>query len=75
MWSHAGLVRSGPGLETGIRELDALERDHGGTDLRAPLTVARLMLTGALEDRRSLGCHYRSDAESSEEARVADLPG
>jgi L-aspartate oxidase len=78
MWEHAGLVRTGPGLETGLRELDDLEEEYGDTDLGAPLSVARAILTGALEDRRSLGCHYRADGETpeaTEEARVVDLPG
>ena len=73
MWEHAGLVRTGPGLERGIGDLSGLGREFCGTDLDAPLAVARAIVGGALEDRRSLGCHYRTDAE--EGRSVADLPG
>lgn len=75
MWERAG--RTGAGLERGLRELSALGGQFGGTELAAPLLVARAIVEGALEDRRSLGCHYRADvrAEGGEEARVADLPG
>ena len=76
MWERAGLVREAAGLERGLRELSALEREHGGTDLAAPLSVCRAIVEGALGARRSLGCHYRADAEAElREKRVADLPG
>lgn len=77
MWERAGLGRTGPGLERGLRELSALGGKFGGTELAAPLSVARAIVEGALEDRRSLGCHYRADvrAEGGEEVKVADLPG
>ena len=72
MWEHAGLVRNAAGLEDGLSEITGLEDDHGGTSLAGPLAVARTVLEGALEDRESRGCHYRSDAT---EAYLADLPG
>ncbi|MDN5697193.1 MAG: L-aspartate oxidase [Rubrobacter sp.] len=72
MWERAGLVRNGPDLERGLRELAALEREYGGTELEAPLSVCRAIVEGALRERSSLGCHYRADAE---EEGVADLPG
>jgi aspartate oxidase len=75
MWEHAGLVRTGPGLERGLRELAALESECGGTDLTAPISVARAIVGGALADSRSLGCHYRADVETAEEVKVANLPG
>jgi L-aspartate oxidase len=77
MWERAGLTRTGPRLERGLRELSALWGEFGGTELAAPLSVARAIVEGALEDRCSLGCHYRADvrAKGGEEARVADLPG
>ena len=48
-------------------------REYDGTSLAGPLAVARAVLEGALAERESRGCHYRSD--SGEEALVADLPG
>lgn len=75
MWEHAGLVRTGPGLRRGLRELAALESECGGKDLAAPISVARAIVGGALWDRRNLGCHYRADGETAEEVKVADLPG
>lgn len=75
MWEHAGLVRTGPGLERGLRELAALESECGGTDLAAPISVARAIVGGALADSRSLGCHYRADGKTAEEVKVANLPG
>lgn len=76
MWDRAGLVRDAAGLERGLRELSALEKECGGTELYAPLSVCRAIVEGALRERRSIGCHHRADAEAeSQEKRVADLPG
>lgn len=72
MWDHAGLVRDAAGLRSGLSEVSGLEDKYGGTSLAGPLAVARTVLEGALEDRESRGCHYRSDAT---EAYLADLPG
>ncbi len=72
MWLRSGLVRDAAGLERGLRELSALEEECGGTELDPPLSVCRVIVEGALGERRSLGCHYRAGAE---EKRVADLPG
>jgi aspartate oxidase len=71
MWEKAGLVRTASGLREGLRELDVLEQEFGGTTLNGALAVARTVLEGALADRRSWGCHYRLDAE--EEVAFADL--
>ena len=71
MWEKAGLVRIASGLREGLRELEVLEQEFGGTTLNGALAVARTVLEGALADRRSRGCHYRLDAE--EEVAFADL--
>ncbi len=73
MWEKAGLVRTAGGLREGLRELDVLEQEFGGTTLNGALTVARTVLEGALADKRSRGCHYRLDAQ--EGVVLADLPG
>jgi L-aspartate oxidase len=73
MWEKAGLVRTAGGLGEGLRELDVLEQEFGGTTLNGALTVARTVLEGALADKRSRGCHYRLDAQ--EGIVLADLPG
>ena len=73
MWERAGLVRDACGLREGLAEVKGLEEKHGGTSLGGPLAVARTVLEGALAERESRGCHYRSD--SGEEAYLADLPG
>jgi L-aspartate oxidase len=73
MWEKAGLVRTAGGLGEGLRELDVLEQEFGGTTLNGALTVARTVLEGALADKRSRGCHYRLDAQ--EGVVLADLPG
>ena len=73
MWEKAGLVRTAGGLREGLRELDLLEEEFGGTALNEALAVARTVLEGALADKRSRGCHYRLDAE--EGVVLADLPG
>lgn len=73
MWEHAGLVRDAGGLREGLVEVQELEDEYGATSLAGSLTVARTVLEGALAERESRGCHYRSD--SGEEACLADLPG
>ncbi len=74
MWEKAGLVRTAEGLIEGLAEIGVLEEDFRGTDLGRLLPVARVVLEGALADRRSRGCHYRLDVQE-EEVALADLPG
>ena len=75
MWEHAGLVRDADGLREGIAKVNELEEEHGGSSLAGPLVVARTVLEGALNERESRGCHYRSDARAGEgnftEARLS----
>ncbi len=73
MWEKAGLVRTANGLGEGLRQLNVLEQEFGGTTLDGALSVSRTVIEGALADRRSRGCHYRLDAE--EGVVLADLPG
>ncbi|QIN80498.1 L-aspartate oxidase [Rubrobacter marinus] len=78
MWEHAGLVRDACGLRRGLAEVGELEGEYGGTSLAGPLAVARAVLEGALAERESRGCHYRSDAPCgegalAEEARLSGV--
>jgi L-aspartate oxidase len=73
MWERAGLVRTADGLMEGLAQIGALEDELGSTALGRMLLVARTVFEGALDDRRSRGCHYRLDAK--EEVACADLPG
>lgn len=77
MTEHAGVVRSGSGLQAGLAELDAIDArmsdigvhpDIAGYqdlahafDLRSAALSARATLESALERRESRGCHNRSD--------------
>ena len=76
MWEHAGLVREAGGLRIGLAKVEELEEQHGDTSLSGPLAVARTVLEGALSQRESRGCHYRSDAHTGTQALVKTrLPG
>jgi succinate dehydrogenase/fumarate reductase flavoprotein subunit len=77
MWSHGGLVRSGPGLHQCLDQLGYIgERAaqapvsgsreyHPGwqewLNVQSILTVAQLTCESALARRESRGSHYRSD--------------
>ena len=76
MWEHAGLVRDAGGLREGLAKMKALAEEHGGTSLAGPIAVARTVLEGALAERESRGCHYRSDTDAGEKtATKARLSG
>jgi succinate dehydrogenase / fumarate reductase flavoprotein subunit len=84
MDAHAGILRSGPGLQEGLDKLKALEdrAQHmaagGGLpfnegwglvfDVRNMLTLAAAILTGALARRESRGAHWRTDFPNEEDA-------
>ncbi|WP_297066407.1 L-aspartate oxidase [Thermococcus sp.] len=55
LWSHAGIVRSGGGLRTGLKKLEGIEADP-----RLKL-LARGVLECALAREESRGSHYRED--------------
>lgn len=84
MWATCGVVRDGPGLERGAREVEAIAESGADIDvspneegwadlghlfdLRAALTAARLTLMGADARRESRGAHQRSDHPQTEPA-------
>jgi succinate dehydrogenase / fumarate reductase flavoprotein subunit len=77
MTEHAGVVRTGQGLQEGLRKLAALEERAGHVtahpdiagyddlahayDLLGSLLAARATLECALERRETRGCHNRAD--------------
>lgn len=66
MWDHAGLIRSRTGLEQAVDQLAHIEAnaDNGNWTLRNMLTVARLIVRGALMREESRGGHFRADFPS-----------
>lgn len=85
MWEHAGVVRSGRGLEGALRALEELGARleaaavPGGPpynlawqawlDARNQCLAARLIAASALERRESRGAHYRADYPAPDDAR------
>jgi L-aspartate oxidase len=81
MWRSAGLFRNGDGLRDAMRTLDAAYLDlensltaQSVTDLagwrRANLlTVARLVVRGAMRRQESRGAHFRSDFPATDDLR------
>ena len=77
MYQHGGLVRNEKGLQEGLTRLDvmrlAASNEDAGADVKSAaefcnmLTVAQLVLTGALLRRESRGGHARSDFPQSEQ--------
>lgn len=63
LWNHAGLIRSRTGLETALDQLAQIEAqaDAANWTLNNMLTVARLIVRGALVREESRGGHFRSD--------------
>lgn len=58
MQAHAGVERTGAGLEVLLHQIEGLERAHG----RAPtLIAAKLIVLGALARQESRGAHHRLD--------------
>jgi L-aspartate oxidase len=60
MSRHAGVVREAAGLAALLREIEALEAEHGRT---AALVAARLIAACALARTESRGGHFRADAQ------------
>lgn len=60
MWTHAGLVRSGPGLEQAEQALGRLSAAPP-SPLGRRLTLARLLVRAARERTESRGAHWRAD--------------
>lgn len=63
MWRHAGLVRTGAGLQRAAAQLEELEHElgPGRSETHNMLGVARLIVRAALARRESRGAHFRSD--------------
>jgi L-aspartate oxidase len=71
MWDYVGLIRVASGLEYALHKLRYLEADIEALYRRSRLSdeliglrnmaqVGRLITTAALENKMSLGCHYRA---------------
>jgi len=66
-WRHAGVERTGEGLEGMLAVLDALAAGHSGDAARLGgegrnlLLAARLVATAALARAESRGAHFRAD--------------
>ncbi len=77
MWERAGLVRDGDGLREALADVDRVEAALGRVgvsggpvmnlawqdwlNVRSQTTVARLVVTAALERSESRGAHFRRD--------------
>lgn len=89
MTEHAGVVRDGSGLLTGLEQLDEVEERTAGIgvhpdiagfqdlahafDLKASVLAARATLESALERRETRGCHNRSDYPDTDPALKVNL--
>jgi L-aspartate oxidase len=65
MWDHVGLVRTGPGLQSAIRELASIEAASRARRVRDFALLGRLLATSALVREESRGGHYRADAPTT----------
>jgi L-aspartate oxidase len=81
MWHYVGLVRSADRLSRAIRELTHLWSEiemfyqttrlsDGLIGLRNAVEAALVVAQAARHNRRSLGCHFRGDAEAHEGDRL-----
>jgi L-aspartate oxidase len=64
LWERVGVVRDESGLQSAVKELDAMEEELAGTvspHARNLLLCGRLIARAALQRRESLGSHFRSD--------------
>ncbi|MBC7857776.1 MAG: L-aspartate oxidase [Burkholderiaceae bacterium] len=68
LWQHAGIVRSRDGIQTGLRKLDAMQREPAsllpyGQALRARNIhdAAHLILHSAAQRKESRGGHFNTD--------------
>ena len=90
MWANAGLHRSGPALEEGMRTLDTWSSSRPVATPVAPvapvatvaeredanlLLLARLTVAAALVREESVGAHFRTDQHSrTDQPSRTDLP-
>jgi len=80
-WEHAGVIRTGKGMEEGLRHLSRLEGDLGSLAPRGPgegrrheqarsaLLAVRCILEAGLRRRESRGAFFREDFPSADDAR------
>lgn len=70
MWNNVGIIRNEEGLKRAKKEVEKLQKDfkrrrkclnQGEYEYRNMLTVASLIIKGALERKESRGAHCRSD--------------
>ncbi len=70
MWNYVGIIRNEDGLKKAKKEVEKLQKDfkrrrkcmnQGEYEYRNMLTVASLIIKGALERKESRGAHCRSD--------------
>ena len=70
MWNNVGIIRTEDGLRRAKKEVEKLQKDfkrirkclnQGEYEYRNMLTVASLIIKGALERKESRGAHCRSD--------------
>ena len=70
MWNNVGIIRTEDGLKRAKKEVEKLQKDfkrirkclnQGEYEYRNMLTVASLIIKGALERKESRGAHCRSD--------------
>ena len=77
MWNNVGIIRSNTSLEKAKKEVEKLQRDfkrrrkclnQGEYEYRNMLTVASLIIQGAIERKESRGAHCRSDFTQTNDA-------
>ncbi|MBB4065594.1 L-aspartate oxidase [Gellertiella hungarica] len=68
MYAHAGVIRTGEGLETLIRAIRRLEGDGSRVRFGNILAAAKLVATAALRRAESRGGHFRADHPAANEA-------
>ena len=79
MWTYVGVLRSEKSLKTALLEINKLKLNFRKTqkclnkeeyEYRNMLTVARLVIEGALNRKESRGAHYRTDYKTANEVAM-----
>jgi len=66
MWEKVGIVRTGKGLESALRQIDSLEKELGSVEginkelaeLKNMILAGKLITQAAIQRKKSLGAHY-----------------